>query len=85
VEAIFGIAALIFAAVGVVVQLKDALNTVWEVDPSEGSGVWLSLARQDEEIDRLLESWEEAEPLDGRTLLVSGPIAAVPLRASQSQ
>ncbi len=36
---IFGIGALIFAAVGVVVQLKDALNTVWEVE-LEGSGVW---------------------------------------------
>ena len=31
---------LIFAAVGVVVQLKDALNTVWEVEPSKESGVW---------------------------------------------
>jgi membrane protein len=28
---LFGVAMLIFAAVGVVVQLKDALNTVWEV------------------------------------------------------
>jgi membrane protein len=31
---------LIFAAIGVVVQLKDALNTVWEVEPSKENGVW---------------------------------------------
>jgi len=35
-----GIVTLIFAALGVVVQLKDALNTVWEVEPSGKSGVW---------------------------------------------
>jgi membrane protein len=37
---LFGVAMLVFAAVGVVVQLKDALNTVWEVKPSKSSGVW---------------------------------------------
>jgi membrane protein len=37
---LIGTAALLFAAVGVVVQLKDALNTVWEVEPSKESGVW---------------------------------------------
>src|SRR5262245_59547893 len=37
---ILGIGALLFAAIGVVVQLKDALNTVWEVDPPKGSGLW---------------------------------------------
>jgi len=37
---LFGIAMLIFAAVGVVVQLKDALNTVWEVPPAKTGGVW---------------------------------------------
>ncbi len=36
---IFGIGMLIFAAVGVVVQLKDALNTVWEVEPPKIGGV----------------------------------------------
>jgi membrane protein len=39
VATILGIGALIFAAVGVVVQLKDALNTVWEVESKKG-GVW---------------------------------------------
>lgn len=28
-----GIGSLVFAATGVVIQLKDALNTVWDVDP----------------------------------------------------
>jgi membrane protein len=37
---LIGAGALIFAAVGVVVQLKDALNTVWEVEESKESGVW---------------------------------------------
>jgi membrane protein len=35
-----GIGTLVFAAIGVVVQLKDALNTVWEVETTPGSGVW---------------------------------------------
>ena len=35
-----GFGALIFAALGVVVQLKDALNTVWEVEPPKASSVW---------------------------------------------
>jgi membrane protein len=37
---ILGIGALLFAAIGVVVQLKDALNVVWEVEESGASGVW---------------------------------------------
>ena len=40
VATIIGIATLIFAAVGVVVQLKDALNTVWEVKTPPGKGIW---------------------------------------------
>src|ERR1035441_8447930 len=35
-----GLGALLFAAIGVVAQLKDALNTVWEVDEAPGSGLW---------------------------------------------
>jgi membrane protein len=31
---------LLFAAVGVVVQLKDALNTVWEVEAAKDGGIW---------------------------------------------
>jgi membrane protein len=37
---VIGVGALVFAAVGVVVQLKDALNTVWEVESPPGSGIW---------------------------------------------
>jgi membrane protein len=37
---LLGIGTLLFAAVGVVVQLKDALNTVWEVEPQKKSGIW---------------------------------------------
>jgi membrane protein len=37
---VIGVGTLVFAAVGVVVQLKDALNTVWEVETPPGSGIW---------------------------------------------
>jgi len=37
---VLGLGALLFAAIGVVVQLKDALNTVWEVEPPKASGIW---------------------------------------------
>jgi membrane protein len=35
-----GAALLVFAAIGVVVQLKDALNTVWEVKAAPEDGIW---------------------------------------------
>ncbi len=37
---IFGVGTLLFAAVSVVVQLKTALNTVWECDTAQQSGWW---------------------------------------------
>ena len=37
---LLGLGALLFAAIGVVVQLKDALNTVWKVGETPGRGVW---------------------------------------------
>jgi membrane protein len=37
---LLGIGALLFAAIGVVVQLKDALNVVWEVEESKETGLW---------------------------------------------
>src|SRR5450631_1240736 len=40
VATVLGIGTLLFAAVGVVVQLKDALNTVWEVEPPKNGGIW---------------------------------------------
>ena len=40
VATVIGIVTLLFGATGVVVQLKDALNTVWEVEAPAGSGIW---------------------------------------------
>ena len=37
---VVGIATLLLGATGVVVQLKDALNSVWEADERAGSGIW---------------------------------------------
>jgi uncharacterized BrkB/YihY/UPF0761 family membrane protein len=37
---IFGVLLLLVAALGVVVQLKDALNTIWETKEPESAGVW---------------------------------------------
>ena len=37
---ILGVGLLIFAAIGVVVQLKDALNIVWEVKDQSTGGLW---------------------------------------------
>lgn len=35
-----GVVLLIVAALGVVVQMKDALNTIWEVEPPRSAGLW---------------------------------------------
>jgi membrane protein len=35
-----GIVALLYAAVSLVMQLKDALNTVWDVEQTPGRGLW---------------------------------------------
>jgi membrane protein len=40
VATVIGVATLVFAAIGVVVQLKDALNTVWDVENPPGKGIW---------------------------------------------
>ena len=37
---LFGAVILLASALGVVVQLKDAFNTVWEVDAKKISGLW---------------------------------------------
>lgn len=37
---VIGTGTLILAAVGVVVQLKDAFNTVWDVERPPGAGIW---------------------------------------------
>lgn len=38
---IIGVGTLLFAATGVVVQLKDAFNAIWEVEPEKGKGLVL--------------------------------------------
>jgi membrane protein len=40
IASLLGLGALLFAAIAVVVQLKDALNTVWEVEQVPGHGTW---------------------------------------------
>lgn len=41
--ALIGVLLLLAAALGVVVQLKDALNTIWDTKEPEHSGVWTYL------------------------------------------
>ncbi|MEO5802460.1 MAG: YihY/virulence factor BrkB family protein [Verrucomicrobiota bacterium] len=36
-----GFATLIFGAAGVFIQLKDALNTIWDVEETSASGIWV--------------------------------------------
>jgi len=43
IAALIGLILLLVAALGVVVQLKDALNTIWETKEPEHSGVWAYL------------------------------------------
>jgi len=40
VASVIGVAVLLFGATGLFGQLQDALNTVWEVQPKPGRGVW---------------------------------------------
>jgi membrane protein len=37
---IIGVGVLVFGAIGVVVQLKDALNIIWDVEEPQSSGLW---------------------------------------------
>jgi len=37
---IIGLATLLLGATGAFGQLQDALNTIWEVEPKKGGGVW---------------------------------------------
>ena len=37
---IIGIATLLIGATGAFGQLQDALNTIWEVEPKKGQGIW---------------------------------------------
>ncbi len=40
VATLIGIATLVFGATGVFAQLQEALNTMWEVAPEPGQGIW---------------------------------------------
>jgi membrane protein len=40
IAAIIGIGLVLISAVGVVAQLKDAMNTIWNVKETEGGGIW---------------------------------------------
>ena len=40
---VFGLAMLLFGASGVFGQLKDSLNTIWEVKPKADRGIWGTL------------------------------------------
>ncbi|HEX9374386.1 MAG TPA: YihY/virulence factor BrkB family protein [Roseiflexaceae bacterium] len=40
VASIIGIITLLFAASGVFGELQDSLNTIWEVQPKPGQGIW---------------------------------------------
>jgi membrane protein len=40
VATLLGIVTLLLGATGMVVQLKDALNTVWDVEAPPGAGIW---------------------------------------------
>ena len=40
IAAVVGVVLLLVAALGVVAQLKDALNTIWDAPEPEGGGIW---------------------------------------------
>jgi membrane protein len=40
IAAVLGVVTLLFGASGVFGQLQDSLNTIWEVQPKPGRGVW---------------------------------------------
>ena len=40
IAAVVGVVLLLIAALGVVAQLKDALNTIWDAPEPEGGGIW---------------------------------------------
>ncbi len=37
---IFGVVVLLFGATGVFIELQDSMNTIWEVQPKPGRGIW---------------------------------------------
>ena len=45
VATVLALGTLLFGAAGVFIQLKDALNTIWEVPEKKGGGVWAFLRK----------------------------------------
>ena len=45
VATVLALGTLLFGAAGVFIQLKDALNTIWEVPQKKGGGVWAFLRK----------------------------------------
>lgn len=43
IASVIGVVTLLFGASGVFGQLKDALNTIWGVQPKPGQGIWMFL------------------------------------------
>lgn len=41
--AVIGVIVLLFSAAGLFGQLQDALNTIWEVAPKPGKGIWTTV------------------------------------------
>lgn len=37
---VFGVVVLLFGATGVFIELQDSMNTIWEVQPKPGRGIW---------------------------------------------
>jgi membrane protein len=46
IASIIGIATLLFAASGVFGELQDALDTIWEVQPKPGLGIWGTIKKR---------------------------------------
>jgi membrane protein len=44
--AVLGIATLLFGALGVFGQLQDTMNTIWDVKPKSGGGIWDMIRRR---------------------------------------
>jgi membrane protein len=40
ISTLLGVGILLFGAIGVVVQLKDALNIIWDVEEPDAGGIW---------------------------------------------
>jgi hypothetical protein len=65
IASLLGLGALLFAAIGVVVQLKDALNTVWDGGrrPAVRDDVQMASGRHDRLVRRLARCRFDGNPV----------------------